>query len=149
MSGAPQRFRAVIARGKPVVQARVRFGNYLRQHFGEGEEVDVMVTPHHKNSTNEQRGFYRAVVVPIFADWMGEADEDAAHQALAWKFLRLADHPVTGTPRRQSTSRQDMSASEFSAYLERCIAWGTVECGLLFPPAEKNPAKRDPLRRAS
>lgn len=152
MSDRPRRFRGFIQNGKPVPNARVAFRNHLAQHFGEGEEVDIIVTHPQKNSTDQQRGFYRAVVVPIFAEWMGEPDEEDAHQALAWRFLRIEDHPKTGAPRRKSTSRTAMSIAEFSDYLERVIAWGTVECGLLFPPAEKNPAKRAPreqLRRTA
>lgn len=142
MSDRPRRFRGFIQNGKPVPNARVAFRNHLAQHFGEGEEVDIIVTHPQKNSTDTQRAFYRGVIVPIFADYMGETDEEQVHNALAWKFLRIADHPITGTPRRRSTSRADMTTSEMSEYIEKCLAYGTVDCGLLFPPAEKNPAKR-------
>jgi hypothetical protein len=89
-----------------------------------------------KSNTDPQRRFYRGVIVPIFAEWMGEADMEDAHQALAWKFLRIEDHPITGTPRRKSTARGQMSDAEMADYLTRLQAWGTVSCGLIFPDAE-------------
>lgn len=142
------RFLAVMANGRPIVQARVRFKRYLEEHFGDGEEVDLIITRHAKSSTDGVRAFYRGVIVPIFADWMGEANHELVHEALAWKFLRVEDCPKTGLPRRKSTSREGLTHEEWTDYLMRLQAWGTVDCGLLFPEPEKDPRKRE-LRRVS
>lgn len=142
MSTLGPRFRAVMANGRPIVQARIRFKRYLEQHFGDGEDVDVIVTKHASGTTDAMRNFYWGVVIPIFAEWMGEPNHRLVHEAIAWRFLRVEDCPKTGLPRRKSTSRQGMSPEEMGDYLSRITAWGTVDHGLLFPEPEKNPAKR-------
>lgn len=134
-----QQFAVTKVRGKIRVLARAQF-DALKQSMGEGEAWILTLEPERKSNTDAQRRFYRGVVVPIFAEWMGEPDLEQTHQALAWKFLRIEDHPVAGTPRRKSTARGKMSDKEMRDYLDRLIAWGTVDCGLLFPEPENGRA---------
>jgi hypothetical protein len=65
-------------------------------------------------------------VVPDIALACGVDDPDefeAIHQSLAWKFLRIADHPQYGYPRRRSTSKNDLSQDEITKYIDDCIQW--------------------------
>jgi hypothetical protein len=144
------RFPAVIVEGKPRIEAwsRAAFMAHTSQ-FIDGEEVWVTVTRRGSDATDQQRRFYRGVIVPIIAHWMGEPDENDAHNAIAFKFLRIEDHPITGAPRRKSTSRRAMTVPEFAEYLEKVMAYFTVEHGLLFPAPEKDPAKREKRGRAA
>src|SRR3990167_7681613 len=50
-------------------------------------------------------------------------DYESVHDALAWKFLRLSDHPQLGTPRRRSTAKADLTQEELSAFIDQCIVW--------------------------
>lgn len=76
--------------------------------------------------SNQPMRYYRGVVVPDIALACGYDDPDEwpqIHEALAWKFLRIADHPQLGTPRRRSTAKDDLTAEEMSDYISQCIQW--------------------------
>jgi len=70
--------------------------------------------------------YYRGVVVPDIAQACGYTDPEdypEVHEALAWKFLQISNHPQFGYPRRRSTSKQDMSQEEMTAYIDQCITY--------------------------
>jgi hypothetical protein len=133
---------AIVTAGKPHVapEDRGRFADYMTQ-FIDGEEIRMRLTRKGKDATDPQRRFYRGVVVPIFAEFMGEPSDEYVHQVLAWRFLRIEDDQW-GTPRRKSTAKGKMTDQEMSDYIDRLISWGTVEHGLRFPEPERDPARR-------
>lgn len=127
---------------------RAQFDRYVAS-LGDGEEFLLTIKPKGKKQTDEIRGYYHGAIVPIFAEYMGEPLADDAHEALAWKFLRIEDHPVTGAPRRKSTSPSKMPLAEMVEYVNNVIAYGTVSLGLRFPEAERDPSKREKKGQAA
>lgn len=88
-------------------------------------EVVVSVKRRPKRQGNQQLRYYRGVVIPDIARACGHVDPDEfydVHDALAWKFLRLPDSEY-GTPRRRSTSPDDLAQDEMSKYIDDVITW--------------------------
>jgi hypothetical protein len=99
-----------------------------------GSEVVIGLLEVHQAQAPNPRRYYRGCVIPIIAtEYMGEVSYDDAHDRVAYEFLRVDDDPETGEPRRRSTARAHMSDAEFRWYLERVIAWATIDCGLIIP----------------
>jgi hypothetical protein len=95
------------------------------QHY-KGHEVVLTLKRKPKRQGSQSMRYYRGVVVPDIALACGYADPDEweqVHQSLAWKFLRIADHPQLGYPRRRSTSKNDLTQDEMTDYISRCIEW--------------------------
>lgn len=142
-----QRYPAFIGpNGEPTLDFLSKFQASMQARRLTDSEVWITVS-RRRRSSDEARGYYWSVVVPIFADYMGEPTDQAAHDALAYLFLRLPNNKVTGAPRWKSTSPDSMPADEFRDYLDRVLAYGRVDCELRIPEPEKDPAKREPRRR--
>jgi hypothetical protein len=95
--------------------------------MGDGEARHVTIKPIPKRQGTQSMRYYRGVVVPDIALASGVDDPDefeSVHEALAWKFLKIADHPLYGYPRRRSTAKDDLDQAEMSAYVTQCIEWG-------------------------
>lgn len=112
----------------------------------EGEAIVVEVRKVGKRQSDTARGYYRSVVVPAFAAYMREegdstATNEDAHEALCFKFLELPPTPM-GTPRRRSTSPDDMSDEEFKDFLTKVVIFGRSELHLDIPEPERDPARR-------
>jgi hypothetical protein len=117
---------AVKRNGRFEFTAPAQYHRYVKA-VAEGEERQVVLRPAPKRQGTQSQRYYRGVVVPDIAMACGVTDPDdygAVHNALAWKFLRIADHPEFGYPRRRSTSKDDLSQSEMSEYIDQCIQWG-------------------------
>lgn len=98
----------------------------LVESLGIGEEVQARLTePFRAQGTQSQR-YYYGVVVPAVAIACGYDDPEdypQVHESLAWKFLRIADHPQLGYPRRRSLKKSDMSQPEITAYIDQVITY--------------------------
>jgi hypothetical protein len=117
----------------------------------EGERVRIEVRRIGKRQSDTARGYYRSVVVPAFAAYMREegdstATNDDAHEALCFKFLELPPTPI-GTPRRRSTSPDEMSDEEFKDFLTKVVIFGRSELHLDIEEPEPDPARRQWSRR--
>lgn len=147
-------------KGEITARAHVRDGRLWIQHRGwfdadvarfEGEDVLVTVRRAGKRQSDAFRGYYWSVVAPACAEYLremgdGEATPESAHEALAHKFLALGPCPITGSPRRRSTSPDVMPAEEFRAFVEdQVLPFLRVECHLDIP--DPDPEKRSPRRR--
>lgn len=116
----------------------------------EGQRIRYTARLEGEEQDGGYRGYYRAVILPAFAAYMrsegeGAATPDMAHEVLGHLFLSLGPCPVTGMPRRRSTSNGAMSAEEFRAYVdEQVLPYLAQECGLEIDPPD--PAKRSPRR---
>lgn len=96
------------------------------ERFGCGEDLEVVLRRKPKRQGTQSMRYYRGVVIPDIADACGISDPDeyeSVHEALAWKFLKIADHPQFGTPRRRSTAKDDLSQEEMTAYIDQVIVW--------------------------
>jgi hypothetical protein len=102
---------------------RKAFRTYVRKF--KGNEVVVTVKKRPSRQGDKAMRYYRGVVIPDLAEACGYSDPDdyeSIHDAMAWKFLRIADGEF-GQPRRRSTSKDDMSKDELSAYIDQVITF--------------------------
>lgn len=94
-----------------------------------GKPVEVTVKEKRNRRSDRANRYYFGVVVKLMAEHCGyEVDE--MHEALAFRFLRLEDDPITGSPRRQRTPKTN--TKEFADYVESCIRFG-AELGVVIP----------------
>ena len=96
-----------------------------------GQRVEAVIKPHRERRSSQQNRYYHGVVVALLAEHCGY-DHDDMHEALAMKFLRIEDCPVTGAPRRKRTPKTN--TAEFAAYVDACIRLG-AELGVVIPDA--------------
>lgn len=142
--------RGCITAGKLLLDHRAWFDHQLPAW--EGEAVIVTVRREGKRQSDAFRGYTWAEVYPAFAAYMremgdGEATAEDAHEVLAHKFLGLDPCPITGSPRRRSTSPDVMSAEDYRAYIcDQVLPWLRVECHLDI--RDPDPEKRSPKRIA-
>lgn len=100
------------------------FHTYLKKFAA--DEIVLTVKRRPRPQGTQAMRYYRGIVVPDIARACGYADPDdweAIHDALAWKFLRLPDHPQLGTPRRRSTAKADLTQEEMSQYLDQVMMY--------------------------
>jgi hypothetical protein len=114
-----------------------------------GHEVVLTLKKKPRAQGSQSLRYYRGVVVKDVALAMGESDPDefeTIHNALAWKFLRLADGPM-GEPRRRSTSKSYMSQEEITAYIDAVITYAETSipgCRVRRPNEVDTEAVHDP-----
>lgn len=95
----------------------------------EGRAVYVAVSRLQTPRSMKANRYYWGVVVKTLADFCGY-DPDDMHEALAMKFLRIDDCPITGVPRRKHTP--DTDTAEFARYVDDCIRLA-AELGVVIP----------------
>jgi len=98
-----------------------------------GKPVDVTVRVHRHQRSRQANRFYFGVVVPLLAAYCGY-EKDEMHELLAMRFLRIADDPVTGSPRRTHTPETD--SKEFADYVDACMRFGAA-LGVYIPNANE------------
>lgn len=101
-----------------------------------GKRVELVLRLPRKRRSSQQNRYYFGVVLAMLAECVGEdfdtrEEREAFHEAVAMKFLRIADHPVTKAPRRLRTPNMD--TGEFSRYVERIRRWAAEDFGLDIP----------------
>jgi hypothetical protein len=102
----------------------------------EGKRVELVVRLPRRRRTGQQNRYYFGVVLALLAEACGEdfdtkEEREAFHDAVAFKFLQIANHPVTGAPRRLRTPAMD--TQEFWAYVERVRRWAAETFALVIP----------------
>lgn len=126
-------FDAVLVGGRVRIEsgeARAAYDAHVRD-FGDGEELQIAVRKRPRRQGYSAMRYYRGVVIVDIATATGLVPTpkncESIHDALAWMFLRIEDDPVFHTPRRRSTSKNDMSQAEMSTYIDQCIMYGETE----------------------
>jgi hypothetical protein len=94
-----------------------------------GKHVELTIKKRRTKRTDPQNRFYFGVVVKLLAEHCGY-ERDEMHEALAMRFLRIEDCPITGAPRRKRTPKTD--TQEFAQYLDSCIRLA-AEQGVVIP----------------
>lgn len=94
-----------------------------------GHEVSLTVARWRDQRSSPQNRYYHGVVVAMLAEFCGY-DRDDMHEALAMKFLRIEDCPVTGVPRRRRTP--DCDTKDFADYVDACVRLA-AESGVVIP----------------
>jgi hypothetical protein len=121
----------VDTRGKLDPDVRVQVADYLRTFAG--QTVEIKVKQYRAQRSSQANRYYFGVVVKLLAEHCGY-DADDMHEALAMKFLRIEDCPVTGVPRRARTPNQN--TKEFADYVDACIRLA-AELGVVIPEPSK------------
>lgn len=115
---------------RPVPIDRDLFYSSLTE-FGDGELVELRIRSMPRRQANGQMRYYRGVIIPDITRAIGEMPTpgncERVHQALAWIFLRVEDHPIFHTPERKSTGKKDFSSQEMTDFLSDVIQYGETE----------------------
>lgn len=106
---------------------RDRFLAYA--HSFAGQRIEVTIRRRKEQRTSQQNRYLFGVVYPVIAEFTGYEVEEL-HEALAMKFLRVEDCPITGAPRRKRTPKTN--TQEFSDYVDQVIRFG-VSLGCYIP----------------
>lgn len=120
-------------------EAKLRLSEDQRRALDEwlktlaGKSVDLTVQAHREKRSTQANRYYFGVVVKLLSEHCGY-DPDEMHEALAMKFLRIEDCPVTGVPRRKRTPGCD--TKEFALYVDACIRLA-AELGVYIPGPEE------------
>lgn len=125
MKVPPRTFTAVKQNGLLHLTAPVAYRQHLAR-FGDGEELDIVIRPKPKRQGSQSMRYYRGIVIPDIAAACGYTEPgeyEEVHESLAWKFLRIADHPELGYPRRRSTAKEDLTQEEMTAYIDQVITY--------------------------
>ena len=114
-------------RGQVIIRDRESFDNYAKTL--QGSELEVIIRKRKSQRSSQQNRYYFGCVVKLIGEYCGY-DTDDMHEALAMKFLRIEDCPITGVPRRKRTPKTN--TAEFAAYVDQCIRFG-AELGVVIP----------------
>jgi len=120
-------FSGKIEKGKIILEDSAGFKKYV-QSF-EGKKIQLSICKYKTKRSLKQNAYYFGVIIPIIADWVGEDDKEAIHEALKNKFLEVRDNK--GLKIVQSTAK--LNTTQFEIYLERIRKWASIECGLVIP----------------
>jgi hypothetical protein len=102
------------------VDDRTALANYART-LGDGM-LELVVRKHKAQRTSKANRYYWGVVIHLLSEHTGY-EPDEMHEALAFKFLRIEDCPITGTPRRKRTPKTN--TSEFAEYVDQCVRFAS------------------------
>lgn len=106
-----------------------------------GQIVVLTLKKQERRQGTQSMRYYRGIVIPDICEAAGYDRDDfddrtTVHEAMAWKHLRISDHPVFGFPRRRSTSKDDLSQEEMTAYIDKVILdaeTNIVDCRITRP----------------
>lgn len=99
-----------------------------------GKHVELTIRKRRTKRSSQANRYYFGVVVKLLAEHCGY-DVQEMHEALAFRFLRIEDCPITGAPRRKRTPETD--TGEFAEYVDHCIRLA-AELGVVIPqPSER------------
>lgn len=97
-----------------------------------GKHVEILVRKRKTKRSSQANRYYFGVVVKLLAEHCGY-DPQEMHEALAMRFLRIEDCPITGAPRRKHTPQTD--TQEFADYVNHCIRLA-AELGVVIPDSK-------------
>ena len=124
-------FYGRVKHGKVNFRLPMEWAKHVRTH--EGLEVEVTLRKIRTQRSLKQNRAYFGLIVSAIADHCGYT-KDEAHEALAFKFLRLGE-PDALLPTRRSTA--DLTTKEFTDYQEQVKRFAAEELGLFIPDPEQ------------
>lgn len=125
------RFLGLVQDGKLRLDYKAQFDAYIKRF--EGDEVVVKVTKRRSQRSDEQNGYWWAVVVPLLAEHCGYT-HDEMHDALKLKFLSREDMSK-GLIRVGSTAK--LNTLEFADLVDRVALWAAEDFGVVIPLPDK------------
>lgn len=131
-------WEATLVDGRLRFADRSAFDAWVKGSLAEGEVVLVSVRSLRADGYHAAAvRYYRGCVLPIIAfDYMGEPNLDKAHDAVAAQFLPLVPDGRGGLV-RASTAMDQMSCQEFCDFIDRVVAWASVDLRLAIPLADR------------
>lgn len=121
----------VLPGGLLVLDAPKDYQRHVYAH--RGKHVEITFRKRRTRRSSQANRYYFGVVVKMLAEHCGY-DTQEMHEALAMRFLRIEDCPVTGAPRRKHTP--DTDSSEFAEYVNHCIRLA-AELGVVIPDSSE------------
>lgn len=121
----------VLPGGLLVIDKPKEYAQHVRSF--RGRFVEVLIRKRRAKRSSQANRYYFGVVVKLLAEHCGY-DVQEMHEALAFRFLRIEDCPITGAPRRKHTPETD--STEFSEYVNHCIRLAS-ELGVVIPDANE------------
>jgi hypothetical protein len=122
----------------PIHSARVK-GNQIIWHdvhklntwlLGVQGDVEVVIKKPRRTRSNNQNGYYWAVIITGLAGWLGWEKEEL-HEALKARFLREPQDDHRLPDKIKSTT--ELNTMEFETYLEEIRQWALNELDYLIP----------------
>ena len=129
-------FRGAVAGGKLMLDARKLFDTWLAKF--EGKRVTLTLDEEADPQSQEQRGYWRGVLIPLLAEEFGYGrwEYDAVHDAVM-RTLRGEHGPL-----KARLSMAKMSKAEVSALIDDCRAWALTDYSIVTPDPEPDARKR-------
>lgn len=132
---------ATMSGGSLHLRDKKAYAQWLGTALGDGEQAMVIVVP--MGSTGYHAAafrYYRNCLLPLVADAMGEPNLEIAHDKVSEKFLPVVPAKTRKAMfhfKRKSTSMESMSCQQFCDYIDRLVAWATVDLNLTLPMANR------------
>lgn len=127
MAADPLFYGKMLPGGLLVMEQPKAYG--LHQRSLAGKHVEIIFRKRRTKRSSQANRYYFGVVVKLLAEHCGY-DPQEMHEALAFRFLRIEDCPITGAPRRKHTPETD--SAEFAEYVDHCIRLA-AELGVVIP----------------
>ena len=122
-------FRALYKDGKIQIIDKEALGVWLG-NYKDGTELHLTVKKKSYKRTNPENRYYHGVIVKILSDELGYSREEM-HQALKFKFLRIAKEERNGLPKIGSTAELDIPS--FENYCETIRNWALTDLNIKIP----------------
>lgn len=122
----------------PVRDGRLQWSHEQKQMLSaflarqEGRQVMVRISKPRKIRSLKQNSYYWSVVVSMIAAETGHTPEDV-HEILKEKFLPKKFIRLLGVEKEIKKTTTDLTANEFTLYLDQIYAFAGAELGLRIP----------------
>lgn len=125
--------------GQIQVEEIDQYAEYCRSLAGQDVEIIVRKFKQRKDGSDQQRGYYWAVIVQMISDYSGD-DEDSVHEFLTLKF---APRTINKKGKRVIIRYSKQSTVQREVYQEKCRQWGAVFLGLNIPLPNQAEARNE------
>jgi hypothetical protein len=135
----------------PVFNCRVKGGNLdilpyekvriqrFVQAMPEGTRLELILRKYKRLVTNDQRGYYWGVVVPILAEYFGHDNKQDMHEDLKIYFnpaqSRINPEDIVGGSTTKLSSENFYGAE--NSYVKRIVRWAAQEYGINIPDPDE------------
>lgn len=137
------RYIATVKDGIVNIQGRKGFDRDMLNF--NGERILIKVSKYRKDKSQNQRGYYRGVVVPEILEGlvdMGwkrfQLSLDIVHEMLREKFLTTEiANEETGEFMKIIRHTEDLNMPEYAEFIQNCIDWSAEFLNIIITPPQK------------
>lgn len=130
-------FLGEVKGGRPYLHNPQAWAKYLARL--EGKEVEIIIRKRSKSKSVQAGRYYWGVVVEHTALWLTDTQGQEFTPEEAHELLKLKNNPREIKSGMSTVtiggSTKGMSNEEFTAYVNRCIAWLYDIAGIIVPPS--------------